>query len=273
MKTLPLSSSPGRPTAGRRGRTRCRGLALAAAGCLLVGLPSGHPPCRAAGPTLPPDDPAVLRWEPEVAALEGVDRQEPDPPGAILFIGSSSVRLWDSIAADMAPWPVIRRGYGGARYRDLCHFASRLVAPHRPRAIVVFVANDITTAAGPPPVEAVMDDVRATQAAIRRSHLAVPVFYVAVTPTESRWAAWPRIRRLNGAIEQFAEAEEQTFFIATAERYLDPAAGTPRAELFQRDRLHLNPAGYRIWAECISAAVAAELGSPRDLQPAADDRP
>jgi lysophospholipase L1-like esterase len=215
----------------------------------------------AAETTFPATDTAVVRWEKEIVALEALDQTEVDPAEAILFIGSSSIRLWDTLAADLKPWPVIRRGYGGARYRDLCHFASRLVAAHDPRGIVVFVANDITSPTDSPSAEQVMLDVRATLEAIRACHPAVPVLFVAVTPTESRWKAWPQIEQLNEALAGLAATEPETCFIATADRFLDPATGRPNPSLFQNDKLHLSPAGYRIWAELISAALEAELGA------------
>jgi lysophospholipase L1-like esterase len=204
--------------------------------------------------SLPSDDPRVARWETEIAALEALDANEPAPPDAILFVGSSSIRLWDSIADDMAPRPVIRRGYGGARYRDLAHFASRLVSPHRCRAIVVFVANDITPGE-PATVADVMQDVRAVHARIRARHPETPLFFVAVTPTESRWPVWPTIARLNAAIAEMSAAEPATFFIATADRFLDPESGRPNAALFRADRLHLNHDGYRAWAAALAAAL------------------
>lgn len=224
-------------------------------------------PVPGAETTLPADAPEVTRWEEEVAALEAIDKEEADPDDAILFIGSSSVRLWESIAADMEPWPVIRRGYGGARYRDLCHYTRRLVAPHEPRAVVVFVANDITSPTKSPGVDQVMADVRATLAAIRACHPDVPVFFVAVTPTESRWPAWPKIARLNEALAELTATEPETLFIATADRFLDPATGRPIPALFRDDRLHLSAAGYAVWAELINAALEAELGSPAGLVP------
>lgn len=218
-------------------------------------------PAAAVETSRPAGDAAVTRWEPDVAALEALDRREADPPDAVLFIGSSSIRLWDSIGVDMAPWPVVRRGYGGARYRDLCHFAARLVAGHKPRAIVVFVANDITTPGESPPVDEVMVDVRATLAGIRGRHPRVPVFFVAVTPTESRWRAWPEISRLNAALEALAVDEAETYFVATAGRFLDPDTGRPAPELFREDRLHLSQAGYAVWAEVIAAALAEVLAN------------
>lgn len=247
---------------GGDGPRRVCGRAVAGLTALLAVLAVMPHPARARETTLPPDDPEVTRWEAEVVDLEALDRDQPDPPDAILFIGSSSIRLWKSIAADMDPWPVIRRGYGGARYRDLCHYAGRLVASHEPRGIVVFVANDITSPTASPAVERVMKDVRATHEAIRDHHPDVPVWYIAVTPTESRWPAWPEIERLNAALAELADREPATFFVATAERFLDPATGRPKPSLFRDDRLHLSPAGYRIWSDLIGAALEARLGEP-----------
>lgn len=215
----------------------------------------------------PASDPLVARWEKDVAALEALDRRAADPADAILFIGSSSIRLWESMAADMAPWPVVRRGYGGARYRDLCHFAPRLVANHDPRAIVVFAANDISEPEDSPAVDEVMLDVRATLAGIRGRHPRVPVFFVAVTPTEARWRLWPEISRLNAAIDEFCADEMETSFIATAERFLDPATGEPVAALFRDDRLHLSQAGYAVWADTITAALAEVLAETAAARP------
>lgn len=236
----------------------CVPASLALSGIILLAV-IGPGRAVAVETSLPAGDAAVTRWERDVAALEAIDRRQADPADAILFIGSSSIRLWDSIAADMAPWPVVRRGYGGARYRDLCHYAPRLVAKHDPRAIVVFVANDITDADSAPSVGQVMVDVRATLAGIRGQHPRVPVLFVAVTPTAARWAMWPEVSRLNAAIDAMCAAEEGTFFIATAERFLEPDTGRPAAALFREDRLHLSQAGYAVWAEVIAAALTEVL--------------
>ncbi|MDP5138969.1 MAG: hypothetical protein NWP83_00695 [Spirosomaceae bacterium] len=87
---------------------------------------------------------AAKSWESEIQRLEALDKTEKDPKNAILFIGSSSIRLWDNIADDMSPYPTIRRGYGGAKLSDLIFYTERLVYPHDFRALVVFVANDIS---------------------------------------------------------------------------------------------------------------------------------
>lgn len=226
---------------------------------LLIALVGHAATAGAVETSVPADDPRVTRWEQDVAALEALDRGAP-PAGEILFIGSSSVRLWTTIAHDMAPWPAVGRGYGGARYRDLCHFVPRLVANHEPDAIVVFVANDLAAPAEGQTVDTVMVDVRATHARIRERHPRVPLLFIAITPTESRWAMWPEIQRLNAAMQRMCEASDDTFFIATAEQFLDPDTGRPDPALFRADRLHLSPAGYRVWARVIAAALDRAVG-------------
>ena len=87
-------------------------------------------------------DPAF--FESEITAFEAADATSPPAPGGIVFVGSSSIRFWDTLAEDMAPLPVVRRGFGGAHMEHVLHNARRIVIPYAPRAVVVFVGgNDI----------------------------------------------------------------------------------------------------------------------------------
>ena len=143
---------------------------------------------------------AARRWEPDIAALEARDRTESHPPDSILLVGSSSIRLWDSVAADLAPYHPIQRGFGGARFADVAVYAWRLIRPHRFRALVLFAANDVT--GGP-------DDARPEQVAVWLGHIVevaraaqpeAAIFCLEITPTPARWAAWPKIREVNHAL-------------------------------------------------------------------------
>lgn len=90
------------------------------------------------------DLPEVKAWETEIVKFEVSDRKETYPNDAILFAGSSSIKLWSTLAEDMSPYPVIQRGFGGSRLSDLAVYAERIFKPHPCRAIVLFVANDIS---------------------------------------------------------------------------------------------------------------------------------
>src|SRR4051812_19583813 len=51
------------------------------------------------------------RWEKDIRAFEKADRTSPQPRGAILFIGASSVRRWSTLAQDFPEYTVINRGF------------------------------------------------------------------------------------------------------------------------------------------------------------------
>ncbi|MGI9429066.1 MAG: GDSL-type esterase/lipase family protein [Bythopirellula sp.] len=201
---------------------------------------------------------ALERWSAAIAALEAKDNTEVHPDDSILFVGSSSIRLWNGIAADMAPYHPIQRGYGGARWTDVAIFAERLIQPHQYRAIVFFVANDITGDGNDRTPQEVVDLVAAVHATARQHNPSAPIFYIAVTPTESRWKAWPRIRAGNSLVRSFCERTDNTHFIGTESIYLD-GQRKPRPELFLSDQLHLNRDGYIRWAAAIKSQLDTVL--------------
>ena len=83
-------------------------------------------------------------WEEAIAAFETADRRHPPPEGAIVFVDSSSIRLWKTLAEDFADFAVVNRGFGGSRMRDSLRAVGRIVIPYRPRQVVVYAGdNDI----------------------------------------------------------------------------------------------------------------------------------
>ncbi len=208
-------------------------------------------------------DAAIANWSAEIAALEARDRTETHPDDSILFVGSSSVRLWDDITTDMAPYHPIQRGYGGARWSDLAIFAERLITPHECRAIVFFVANDIVDGGENDRTPQEVADLFGYVLGQVRKHAAeVPVFYIAVTPTNSRFDSWPEIKAGNSLVSQLCQRTANTYFIGTESVYLD-ANGKPRPELFLADQLHLSRAGYELWAAAIKSQLDSVLGGAR----------
>lgn len=193
---------------------------------------------------------AIDRWEKDITRLESLDQSEPDHEDAVLLVGSSSIRLWEGATDALAPYPVIRRGYGGAKYSDLSVYAKRLIEPHSFRALVCFVGNDISGGKGDHAVADVEKWVRSIIAIARDHQPDAMTLLVEVTPTPSRFDAWPKIRRLNAMLREVALTERNVSFVATAEFYLN-RDDQPRLNLFRDDHLHLNETGYQIWASLI----------------------
>ncbi len=195
-------------------------------------------------------NPDVLAWEDDIRIFEHLDSTETYPGNAILFAGSSSIRLWATLAQDMAPYPVIQRGYGGAKLGDLAVYARRIFYTHRCRAIVLFIANDITGNVddkSPREVDRLFHVVLNT---IREKFPDTPVFWVAITPTALRWEVWPHIDKANRLIEESCLKNDNTYFIRTDFAFLN-GSSLPREDLFLPDRLHLNAKGYEVWTEII----------------------
>jgi hypothetical protein len=193
---------------------------------------------------------AVERWEKEIQKLEALDSSEENSASSILFIGSSSIRRWDDIVIDMAPYHPIRRGYGGAKYSDVAVFAERLIHPHPYRALVMFVGNDVSGKPEDHTPEEVERLVRHIVGVSQRHQKDAAVLLIEVTPSQKRFDAWPKIREVNARLREIALTTGNTYFVATAGDYLDPH-GQPRNELFGEDQLHLNSDGYDLWSTLI----------------------
>lgn len=194
--------------------------------------------------------PEVLSWENDIHKFEQLDKSEKYPDDAILFAGSSSIRLWETLGRDMSPYNVIQRGFGGSKLSDLAVYADRIFTPHPSKAIVIFVANDITGSEKdktPKEVALLFGNVLKT---IRESHPVTPVFWIEITPTQSRWKVWPVIQQGNALIKDLCAKSKNTYFISTSSAFLDDK-GLPKPELFREDKLHLTPQGYAVWTEII----------------------
>lgn len=197
-----------------------------------------------------------LQWEKNITAFEDSDKTLGYMEGGILFMGSSSIALWDSLAADMAPYPFKNRGFGGSNLSDVLHYSDRILGQHRPCAFVLLVANDITGHATIPDKqpEEVAFLYRRLLLKIREKHPNTPVFILAITPTVSRWNVWPAIREANAAIDSMCKTMHKVTFVKTEHLFLRPD-GLPNDSLFKGDALHLNRAGYTTWTNILKPAL------------------
>ena len=126
---------------------------------------------------------AVNPWEPDIRRFEEADRAQPPPAGAVVFVGSSSIALWHTLAQDFPFTPVINRGFGGSDLTDSLIFARRIVTPYRPRLVVMY-AGDNDLAGGKPP-ERLAADFEAFVGVVRAELPGVPIAYIAIKPCPS----------------------------------------------------------------------------------------
>lgn len=194
---------------------------------------------------------------PEIEAFKAQNTKAASE-GSLLFLGSSSIRLWKTLARDMAPHPIIQRGYGGAHLRDAIFFPDALLGEYDPKMIIGFFANDI---------KGVPEDERPQRVKrlfkffinqVRERNPNVPLLWIEITPTQSRWEQWEKIQSVNNKIKSFCDKTANLYFVETASAFLDDQ-GRPRTELFVEDQLHLNPDGYAVWSQIIRKEIEKHL--------------
>ncbi len=191
---------------------------------------------------------AASRWEKDISAFEASDKTNPPPANAIIFIGSSSVRMWKSLAQDFPEHKVVNRGFGGSQIADSVEFADRIVVPHKPRLVVLYAGgNDINAGKTP---ERVFADFQAFVAKIRAGLPTTKIAYISSAPNPARWAQIEKVRTLNTLIREFIAKDSSIVFIDVHSRMLGPD-GQPLPDIYLKDRLHMNEKGYAIWKEVV----------------------
>jgi lysophospholipase L1-like esterase len=212
--------------------------------------------CAAAPAAKPPAAPTSQPFEKEIQAFEAADRKQMPPSGGVLFVGSSSIRLWKTLAQDFPDAAVINRGFGGSKIPDSTRYAPKIVLPYKPKT-VVFYAGDNDLAQGRTP-EGVLEDFKAF---VRTVHTELPqtrILFIAVKPSPSRWKIVEKVREANRLIREFTQTDAKRLgYIDVFTPMLGPD-GQPRPELYVQDQLHMTPKGYELWTALVKEQLARQ---------------
>lgn len=190
------------------------------------------------------------KWAKEMAAFEDEDRKDP-ALGGVVFVGSSSIRLWD-LKKSFPGLPALNRGFGGSEIPDSVSRADLLVIKHKP-AIVIFYAGDNDIANGRTPQQ-VFDDYKAFVTKVHAALPATRIAFIGIKPSIQRWALIDKVRAANTLVGDYAATDERLGFIDVD----GPMLGwdeKPRKDLFVADGLHMTPAGYELWTTLVRPFV------------------
>lgn len=182
------------------------------------------------------------KWAKEMAAFEEQDKKDP-AIGGIVFVGSSSIRLWD-LSKSFPEMPVLNRGFGGSEIPDSVNHVDLLVIRHKPRTVIFYAGdNDIANKRTP---EQVADDYKAFVTKVRAALPDTRIAFIGIKPSIQRWALIDKIRAANALVRKFAETDDHLGYIDVD----GPMLGwdeKPRKDLFIADGLHMTPKGYEVW--------------------------
>lgn len=207
------------------------------------------------GPGAAPQEVVVdpLRFTEEINAFKSADSAKRPLPNVVLFVGSSSIRGWKTLAKDIYEVNVLNRGFGGSHMSDLLYYIDDVVFAYRPNAILVYEGdNDI--AAGKTP-ERVLTDYQTFVGKVHGEWSDMPIFFISIKPSLNRIGVIEEMAQANTLIKNYSDTNEHLYYIDVFNPMLGED-GKPRPDIFIEDGLHLNAAGYKIW----TAEVKKELG-------------
>ncbi|RPD46423.1 hypothetical protein DNI29_15625 [Hymenobacter sediminis] len=193
------------------------------------------------------------QWTGELRAFARQDSLTPPPKRPILFYGSSSIRKWETLQQDFPGRPVLNRGFGGSRFPDALYFFDKLVVAYQPRQVVLYEGdNDIGSGATP---QEVFHSFLAFEKLMQQKLPKVPVVFLAIKPSPSRWALYPKVQEANRLIREYIEQHPKRLrYVDTATPLLGPN-GRPRPQFYVSDSLHMTPAGYEVWKGVVGKAL------------------
>lgn len=191
-------------------------------------------------------------WEADIQRFEAADRVQPPRPGGVVFIGSSSIRMWTTLAEDFPDANAFNRGFGGSRIADATRYVDRIVTPYRPRLVALYAGdNDIAEGAT---AQQVLADFEAFVAAVRKDLPKTPIAFVSIKPSPARVNLIGTMREANALIRAYVKRQSNVRYIDVFTPMLDKD-GRPREDLFGPDRLHMNRSGYALWTSIIAPTL------------------
>jgi len=195
---------------------------------------------------------SVDRSEAEIRRFEESDRAAAPPAGGIVFVGSSSIRMWRSLESDFPGLPVLNRGFGGSTFPEAIHYLPRTVLKYHPRTIVLYEGdNDLTFDWGP---RQVADDYRSFVRAVRDSLPNAKIVFISLKPSPARWRLVDQVREANRLVREIVSRDTLQSYVDVFTPMLG-ANGRPKPELFIADSLHMTAAGYAIWRTQVAPHV------------------
>ncbi len=188
-------------------------------------------------------------WE-EIETFKKGDSLHFPAPAQILFIGSSSFRMWKNIHSAFPEHAIINRGFGGSSLPDVTTYANDLIFPYKPKQIVIYCGENDIAAADTVSGKMVYERFKTLFCLIRQRAPEVPVVYVSMKPSPSRWQMKNRMIEGNELIRNYLKKQKAVKFVTVWRPKLGKD-GKPDESLFESDNLHMNEKGYAIWKKLI----------------------
>ncbi|MEY3367263.1 MAG: hypothetical protein RI973_418 [Bacteroidota bacterium] len=224
---------------------------------LALGCSNQKPGEQQAGLSLRGQTQPLNRFEQEIISYEAADKIKSPPQGAVLFAGSSSIRLWNTLQQDFPSFSVINRGFGGSTLPEVAWYAPRIIYKYKPALVILYCGENDMAEDIPPPVA--FQRFKKLVADMEEHLPGVPLLALSAKPSPARWHLWGQFQQYNILVEEFAHNHAGITYVDVSPPLLKPD-GRPDPSLYAEDQLHLNRKGYQKWTALLTPLIAAQLG-------------
>ncbi len=188
-------------------------------------------------------------WK-EIKAFKKSDSASFPLPNQILFVGSSSFRIWKDLQKSFAGYPIINRGFGGSTLKDVNFYFNDIVKPYHARQIVIYCGDNDFAYDRALPADSVLKRVETLIAKIRLSDKRAMITFISIKPSPSRKDLVPKFIEANTRIKRYLKKQANASFVDVYSKMVDKR-GLPLKNIFLSDSLHMNSEGYEIWKQAI----------------------
>lgn len=186
----------------------------------------------------------------EITGFKKADSIQPSPQKAIVFVGSSSFRLWPDMQSYFPTHPIINRGFGGSSLPDVIRYEEETIFKYNPKQVVIYCGDNDLAASDTVTALTVFQRFKKLFTDVRTRLPNASVVYVSIKPSPSRWRLKDKMIQTNALIKRFLAQKKNTAFANVWTPMLD-GEGKPMEDIFKEDKLHMKPEGYVIWAKVI----------------------
>ena len=191
-------------------------------------------------------------WD-EIKAFKKSDSIQEPKDGMILFIGSSSFRMWKSVKEDFNNETILNRAFGGAKLLDVINYQNEVALKYKPKEIFIYCGENDVASSEKVNGRVVLKRFKILYKSLRKHFPETPIVFVSLKPSPSRWEMKERMMAANALISKYLRSKRNATFVSIWDEMLEN--GVPKNDIFLEDNLHMNKEGYAIWVKKMNPLV------------------
>lgn len=197
----------------------------------------------------------IKRFEKEILVFDSLNNFLTNQTNSVLVTGSSFVRIWKNVSNDLAPFPVIHRGFGGSNIAEMAYYIERIAFSHSLKGIVIYSgSNDLTVSNKDKSPRQILETYKQIVHTIRKKRMDIPILWIEIAPSPKRWKVWDKIEETNKLVREYSASQPFLFTATVKDAFLD-TSGQPIGKYFGKDDLHYNEEGYVIWGKTLAPQI------------------